>query len=94
MNIIVSSKHLAHELSKIDFENDIVLGVQRKDNGIMIFTRKNKWIDIVCECGYGEDYLPQVGAHWDCVRDTLKAVPEQPTTLTLEEGKVIVKFYY
>ena len=92
MKILISSKHLASQLNKIDFDLDCVVQVGGIKN-FEINTNKQT-IKIPCEILIPSIYIKQDNRRWDWVKSLLNKVDEQPIVLQITENIVNVIFQY
>jgi len=94
MKIIVSSKHLYQELSKIDFDKQGVNVVGFKKQGITLYTGYNS-IDILADISYNEpSSMKQDNNRWDLILKLVSQIDDQPITLDIHEFKVEVIFNF
>ncbi len=89
MKVIVSSKILGRELSKVDFDagDHIIAVCIDKDNGFCVMS-KHKMLDpIPCEIiPYDkQSFVEQYNRRWDAIAKTLNKLPEQPVVLDINE---------
>jgi hypothetical protein len=94
MKVILSSKQLAQELSKIDFDTDRVVEVEGESGELCIDTQLGKTIRIICEVFNPEIIISQESRRWDWVYKLAKKVDEQPIVLDISENSVNIIFSY
>ena len=93
MKILISSKHLAAELNKIDFDNDHINSIKAKGFSIYVLTNYQS-IEIPVEIIEHEPDVLQSDRRWDWVKKLVNQVDEQPIVLDISERIVNVIFQY
>jgi len=93
MKILISSKQLAIDLAKIDFDNETVMQVRGEGSNLVINTDKQT-IEIWCEMLQFEPRVKQENRRWDWVKSLVSRVEEQPIVLDIHENVVNVIFKY
>ena len=94
MKVLISSKQLAHELNKIDFSIENVIGIIEESKGIVLSTARQN-IGISCEVLIkGMKIMRQGDIRWDWIKKLVNKVDEQPITLEISENTVNVIFQY
>ena len=97
MRAIISSKHLAEILSKIDFSNDeYVEGVYTENDTLHICTNRQV-IPVGSEIimNFQDDKkVEQENRRWDWVKKLVNQVDEQPIVLHIARNVVQVAFQY
>ena len=93
MRILISSKQLATELNKINFEEEDVFQVRGEGSDLIICTNKQN-IEIQCEILEFEPRILQEDRRWDWVKNLVNAIDEQPIVLDIHENAINVIFHY
>lgn len=99
MKVLVSSKALANKLSEIDFDNDSVYNVALNPVGntntcvLSINTTKYS-VKITVESIIFKAAVIQEHRRWDCIRDLVNKVDDQPIVLEINERVTNVIFQY
>lgn len=95
MRLIASSKTLANQLAKIDFEKDNVNSVSIEGNTLWIHAQ-NHSVELFVEKSniFFKSPLQQTGRRWDWVKQLVSSVEEQPIVLEIHENVVNVIFQY
>ena len=93
MKIVISTKQLAQDLSKIDFENEIVRQVRGEKNTLILCTDKQN-VEIDCHIVEFEPRIIQTDTRWDWVKQIVEEVNEQPVVLLISEYNINVIFSY
>lgn len=93
MKILISSKTLAEELKKIDFESETVMQVRGEGSKFIINTNK-KTIEIWCDIIFFEPIVKQENRRWDWVKHLLSQVEEQPIVLNIQQDFINIIFQY
>ena len=93
MKVLISSKHLASELNKIDFLEDNVNGIKSDNDGIYIMTN-NQTFKIHCEILQDEFMRNQDNVNWGWIKLLVNKVDEQPMILDIRNQRVDVIFQY
>ena len=93
MKILISSKQLAVDLAKIDFENETVIQVRGEGSNLVINTDKQT-IETWCEMLRFEPRVKLENRRWDWVKSLVSNVEEQPIVLDIHENVVNVIFQY
>ena len=94
---IISSKVLANELSRIDFNqnhiNRVMTSIMHPDF-IILETNTNDLIMIYCEVEKENKEIDQQDRRWDWIYDVCSQIDEQPIVLDITENKVEIKLQY
>ena len=96
MQLIISSKYLAVELSQIDFISDSVQSIQSEGDRMNIETNERYIVldgNLTCEPAYSE-MIPQEHAGWKEIKKLTNLIDEQPIILEIEPNKVSVTLNY
>ena len=93
MKVLLSSKYLANELAKIDFDDceKVVYVIGDKDNLIIKTNRKTIRLDAETVV---TSEIYQTDRRWDWVKLLVTKVDEQPIVLVIHESFVSVVFQY
>jgi len=103
MKILVSSKALANKLSEIDFNNDdvynVVLNPDKRVAGVfgtceMSINTKTQSVKIMIEAIVFKAAVVQENRRWDCIKDLVSMVADQPIVLHITENCTNVIFQY
>lgn len=93
MKILISTKQLARELSKINFKKEFVRQVLGEKNKLTLCTDEQN-VEIDCEIIEFEPRINQQDRRWDWVKQTVERVSEQPVVLFIHENNINVIFNY
>lgn len=93
MKVLLSSKLLASELAKIDFENEQVFQVRGEGSNLIINTDKQT-LELSVEMLQFEPRVKQENKRWDWVKKLVSCADEQPIVLDIHENVVNVIFQY
>ena len=93
MKVLLSSKLLASELAKIDFENEQVFQVRGEGSNLIINTDKQT-LELWVEMLKFEPRVKQENRRWDWVKKLVSCADEQPIVLDIHENVVNVIFQY
>ncbi|MDD3875453.1 MAG: hypothetical protein PHT69_02470 [Bacteroidales bacterium] len=93
MKVLLSSKLLASELAKIDFENEQVFQVRVEGSNLIINTDKQT-LELWVEMLNFEPRVKQENRRWDWVKKLVSCADEQPIVLDIHENVVNVIFQY
>ena len=96
MQLIISSKYLAVELSQIDFINDKVQSIQSEGDRLNIETNERYIVldgNLTCEPAYSK-MINQERAGWKEIKKLVNYLDEQPLILNIEDNKVSVTLNY
>lgn len=94
MKIIVSSKHLQEQLSKIDFDSENINRIAFVKGGFNFSTMKQDGC-VIGEIQY--NYASEMRQHqnrWDLILKLVSQIEDQPITLDIHEFKVEVTFNF
>lgn len=99
MKILVSSKALAKKLSEINFDNDDVYNVTLNPIGNtttceLSVNTKTQSFKIMVESIIFRASMNQEGRRWDCIKDLLSMVADQPVVLNITGYTTSVIFQY
>ena len=94
MKILISSKQLAHELNKIDFRIENVIGIIEESKGIVLSTERQNIETSCIILTEGMKIIKQYKRRWDWIKKLVNQVDEQPVTLEISEGIINVIFQY
>jgi hypothetical protein len=94
MKIIVSSKHLQEQLSKIDFDMEDIKGITFVKGGFN-FSTMNSYGFVRGEIQYNyRSEMRQELNRWDLILKLVSQIDDQPITLDIHEFKVEVIFNF
>lgn len=93
MKILISTKQLAQDLSKIDFETEIVRQVIGEKDKLILCTDEQN-VEIDCHVVEIESIIIQENRRWDWVKQIVEQVNEQPVVLAISEHNINVIFSY
>jgi len=103
MKILVSSKALAKKLSEINFDNDdvhnVVLNPDKRVVGAftsceMSINTRTQSVKIMVEAVVFKAAVVQDNRRWDCIKDLVSMVADQPIVLHITENCTNVIFQY
>jgi len=93
MKLILSPKHLARHLSKIDFPLEGVATVRLEPKDRLVITSTSKQeikllYHAVIEKPESEEEIKQIVCAWDKLLEVVKTMPDRPIMFTIDHNKL------
>lgn len=92
--IIVSSKSLRIELSKIYDEGDYVINIRTINDKLILYTYQDQLIEINCANSHNGFTYNQSDNRWDWLYKLVSKMAEQPIVMEIDDNKLRISVDY